>query len=71
MALELVTTPDERQRCMVVEDGERCPRTTAARISPANIDEHEQELYAYTCRQHLEAVLAELGPAYVATELSR
>jgi hypothetical protein len=69
MLLEPVTSYDERRRCMVVERGERCPRATSVRIAPAHTDEHEQELYAYTCGSYAEAVLAELGPDCVATEL--
>jgi len=68
MPLELVTARDERQCCMV-ERGERCTRTSAMRIAPAGTDEHEHELYAYTCRQHVEAVLTKLGPTYDAADL--
>src|ERR1044071_6859325 len=49
----LVTVPDERERCTVVADGQRCERPTAYEVVG-----HGGELddMAYVCVEHLELV---------------
>ena len=47
----LVTAPDERERCMVVEDAQRCTRPTQWLVGDlAGPD------YAYVCADHLAVV---------------
>lgn len=65
--LKLITAPDERQRCCAVHNGERCPRPTAWRFAPPGTDEHEQELYTYSCNECARAVQRLLGADVVAT----
>jgi hypothetical protein len=54
MPWNLVTAPDERDRCCVVVDGTRCKQPTARRIagSPPAWDD-----YTYVCADHVELVL--------------
>lgn len=48
MPWTLVTAPDERERCMVVEDGERCDGRTEWLVGDlAGLD------YAYVCDRHV------------------
>lgn len=56
----LVTAPDERERCMVVEDGERCTRPSQWMVRA--IDGSPDD-YACVCGEHLELVS---GPRYLA-----
>jgi len=53
MAWTLVTAPDERDRCCVVVDGQRCDQPAAWRIagSPPAWDD-----YTHTCGDHVELV---------------
>ena len=59
MIWNLVTAPDERDRCCVVIDGARCDQASAFRIGDGSWDG-----YTFTCGDHVELVLAsELGAA--------
>lgn len=49
LAWSLVTAPDERERCCVIEAGQRCPRETAVRIAAVT---GELDDYTYTCTVH-------------------
>jgi hypothetical protein len=60
----LITAPDERERCCVVESGKRCPERTAYRVAAAS---GELDDYTHCCERHLELVS---GPGYVATMVS-
>lgn len=42
------------------------PRRDALAVAPVGADEHEQELYVYTCDDCAPKVAAELGKTYVA-----
>lgn len=53
MRWSLVTEPDERERCCVVEDGERCPHPTAWLVRGAG---GELDDYACVCGDHVELV---------------
>jgi len=53
MTWTLVTVPDERDRCCLVLDGARCERPSAIRIGDGSWDG-----YTFTCRAHVELVLA-------------
>ena len=64
-AWTLVTAPDERERCCVVIDGERCPAPTAFRIAA---EDGALDDYAHTCAAHVELVA---GPAYVVTAVEQ
>lgn len=52
MPWSLVTAPDERERCCVVVDGERCEQPSARRIGDGSWDG-----YTYACADHVELVL--------------
>jgi hypothetical protein len=65
----LVTAPDEHERCCVMVDGSRCNRPTEFRVAPEGIDEHEQELYSFTCGDHAPLVAADIGPGCVITRV--
>jgi hypothetical protein len=60
-AWSLVTAPDERERCCMVIDGERCSAPTSWRIASKDgaLDD-----YTYTCAAHVELVA---GPGHVVT----
>ena len=62
-AIELVTSPDEQQRCCAVIHGERCRQATAFRIAARDgaLDD-----YAYTCGDH---VALAVGPDHAAIRL--
>lgn len=53
MIWSLVTSPDERERCCAVIDGERCTRPTEFRVESADgaLDD-----YAYVCADHVQLV---------------
>lgn len=53
MPWSLVTAPDERERCCVVIDGERCEQRTAWRLASAD---GAWDDYTYTCGDHVELV---------------
>ena len=61
---ELVTAPDERERCCVLTNGERCRRPTAFRL--ASVDGALDD-YTYVCAQDRARLESELGPGYVVT----
>lgn len=60
----LVTAPDERARCCVLTNGERCARPSAFRITGADgaLDD-----YTYVCTQHRAELESELRPGDVVT----
>jgi hypothetical protein len=65
MAWHLVTAPDERERCMVVEDDARCeraPRWLARSARQPDGTGGEPDDYAFVCNEHLELVT---GPGYL------
>jgi hypothetical protein len=49
----LVTAPDEREHCCVVQDGARCTRPTAYKV--AAIDGSLDD-YTHVCEEHLALV---------------
>lgn len=53
MTWDLITVPDEFDRCCVLTRGERCSQPTAWRVTGADraLDE-----YAYVCGDHVELV---------------
>lgn len=63
--LELVTAPDEQERCCVVRAGRRCTRHTAYRVSG---DSRELDDVTYTCEECLPDVMQ---PGDVATRLNK
>jgi hypothetical protein len=63
--LELVTAPDELDRCCVVQGGERCPEPSLYRVANEDGDWDD---YTYTCEGHMRRVLK---PGHVATYLNR
>lgn len=66
-ATELVTAPDERERCCVLIQGERCRRPTAYRFASADgaLDD-----YTYVCAEDRAMLESELGTRYVVTPVT-
>ncbi len=51
MAIELVTAVDERERCCVMNGGERCPNRSKWWVGTQPLDD-----YTHACDDHLETV---------------
>jgi hypothetical protein len=65
MSWELITAPDEQQRCCVVRDGCRCEQDAVYRV--ASVDGWLDD-YTHVCADDLRLVS---GPGYGVTRIDR
>jgi len=50
--MDLITAPDEQQRCCVLDaDGNRCPKRSRYWVGTNGVDD-----YTHTCAEHLDSV---------------
>jgi hypothetical protein len=62
---ELITAPDEQERCCVVRRDRRCEQASTYRV--ASVDGWLDD-YAYVCADDVQLVS---GPGYVVTRVER